>query len=86
MGIDSSQEAIVFMRSDCHICRSEGFDAHARVKLSNGGRVVVATLYQVTSDLLAHGEAGLSETPWRRLDIQVGDKITSPHVLPARWM
>ncbi len=30
LGIDTYRENIVFMRADCHICRSEGFTALTR--------------------------------------------------------
>ncbi len=53
LGLDTQYEAVVFMHKDCHVCRSEGFTAHARVLLCNGERQVIATLYQVTTDLIA---------------------------------
>ncbi len=31
LGIDTYLENIIFMRSDCHICRSEGFTALTRL-------------------------------------------------------
>ncbi|SMF36067.1 thymidine phosphorylase [Tistlia consotensis] len=68
-GIDTHYEAVVFMRDDCPVCRAEGFTAHARVKLSRDGRSIIATLYQMTSDLLAPAEAALSETAWLRLGL-----------------
>jgi thymidine phosphorylase len=46
-GVDTHEEAVVFMHKDCSVCRSEGFTAHARVVLCNGERRVVATLYQI---------------------------------------
>ena len=61
IGIDTQYEAVVFMHKDCHVCRSEGFSAHNRVLLRTGEREVIATLYQVTRDLIAHDEAALSE-------------------------
>ncbi len=30
-GIDTYQAPVVYMRSDCEVCRSEGFEAQARV-------------------------------------------------------
>jgi hypothetical protein len=48
MGIDALHETIVFMRKECAVCRSEGFNAHARVRLSRADRSVIATLYHVT--------------------------------------
>ncbi len=79
LGVDTQHEAVVFMRADCHVCRSEGFTAHTRVKLSCGAHSAIATLYQVTSDLLAHGEAGLSESAWKRLGLRDGDTISVSH-------
>src|SRR6266567_5422062 len=79
LGLDTQYEAVVFMHKDCHVCRSEGFTAHARVLLCNGERQVIATLYQVTSDLIAHHEAALSESAWTRLGLRNGDQITVAH-------
>src|SRR6478672_4304157 len=79
LGLDTQYEAVVFMHKDCHVCRSEGFTAHARVLLSNGERQVIATLYKVTSDLIAHHEAALSESAWTRLGLSNGDQITVSH-------
>ncbi len=36
MGIDTHQEPVAYMRQDCHICRSEGFDSNARLLLVTG--------------------------------------------------
>jgi len=82
MGLDTQYDAIVFMRDDCHVCRSEGFAAHARVQLSHANRSIIATLYHVTSDVIRHDEAVLSETAWRRLDLKEGDQIIASHPPP----
>jgi thymidine phosphorylase len=82
LGLDTQYEAIIFMRRDCPVCRSEGFTAHTRVQLSNGKHTLVATLYQVTSDLLGHDEAGLSESAWNRLHLKDGDRIVITHPAP----
>jgi len=79
LGIDTHQEAVVYMRQDCPVCRSEGFAAHARVQIAGPGGVVVATLEVVTSDLLDHDEAGLSEAAWRRLGVRQGDDLLVTH-------
>lgn len=84
LGIDTQHEAVVFMRKDCPICRSEGFTAHARVQLNYGNRSVIATLYQVTGDLLSHDEAGLSESAWRRLGLSDGEAIAVRHPRPLQ--
>ena len=82
LGIDMQQEAVVFMRRDCHVCRAEGFTAHARVELHHGDRSIIATLYHVVSDILRPGEAGLSESAWRRLALKEGDAISTNHPRP----
>ena len=73
LGIRTHQEAVVYMRTDCHVCRSEGLTPQSRVLLSANGREIIATLHQVTSDLLGADEAGLSEAAWDRLEVAEGD-------------
>src|SRR3954451_23015905 len=75
LGIRTHQEAVAYMRTDCHVCRSEGLTPQSRVLLSANGREIIATLHQVTSDLLKADEAGLSETAWDRLGVAEGDAI-----------
>ena len=82
LGLDTQYEAVVFMHKHCHVCRSEGFSAHTRVLLCHGDRTLIATLYQVTSDLIAHDEAALSESAWKRLGLHDGDRIMVTHPAP----
>lgn len=82
LGIDTHQEAVVYMRQDCHVCRSEGFSAQARIQVNAGTNTIIATLGKVTSDLLAPGEASLSESAWRLLAVKEGDDITISHAAP----
>jgi thymidine phosphorylase len=82
MGIDTYQEPVLYMHSDCHICRSEGFEAQSRVELALGGRTIVATLNVVTGDFLSPSEAGLSEAAWRLLGASAGDEATLRHPAP----
>jgi thymidine phosphorylase len=82
LGVDTQYEAVVFMRKDCPVCRSEGFVAHNRLLLRAGEHHIIATLYQVTTDLVAHNEAALSESAWNRLDLKDGDTIAISHPDP----
>jgi len=82
LGIDTQYEAVVFMHKDCQICRSEGFTAHARLLLRSKTAQVIATLYQVSGDLVAHDEAILSEPAWKRLGLTDGDSIAISHPSP----
>jgi len=79
LGVDTQYEAVVFMRKDCPVCRSEGFVAHNRLLLRAGERHVIATLYQITTDLVARDEAALSESAWNRLDLKDGDTVSISH-------
>jgi thymidine phosphorylase len=70
------------MRRDCPVCRSEGFETAARIEVRRGERTVVATLNVVAGDLLAPGEAGLSEVAWARLGTAEGDLLSVAHPPP----
>ena len=76
MGIDTYQEPVIYMRRDCPVCQSEGFEAQSRIQVSLNGNTIIATLNVVTGDLLTAHEAGLSEAAWRLLNPREGDEIT----------
>lgn len=82
LGIDTIDEAVIYMRKDCDVCRSEGFTSHARVRVSNGAKSIIATLHQVTSDILGPFDAGLSEVAWQHLDLGDGAEVTVSHPQP----
>lgn len=82
LGVHTHQEPVVYIREDSPVCRSEGFEAQSRVRLETGGRSVVATLNIVHGDLLAEGEAGLSESGWRLLGAEDGAPARIVHALP----
>ena len=86
IGIHTQHEAVVFMRRDCHVCRSEGLASHSRVLLQAGAQTILATLYQVSSELIAVDEAGLSEAAWQRLGVVEGDLIFARHPEPVDSM
>ena len=44
LGIDTYRENIIFLRSDSHVCISEGFTALTRVVVHKNGTEIVATL------------------------------------------
>lgn len=79
IGIDTHQEAVIYMREDCHVCRSEGFASQARVQVTARGNIIIATLQVVASSLLNDHEAGLSEVAWRRLCLREGDGVLVAH-------
>ena len=79
LGIDTYKQPVIFMRRDCHICRSEGFAAQARVRVELNGREIIATLNVIESELLGIDEAGLSTWAWQALVAGVGDSIVISH-------
>lgn len=83
LGLDTHQEVVIYMRSDCHVCRAEGFKAHARVEVKHDNGVLIATLHTVTGDLLTAGEAALSEWAWTRLGANEGDAVSLSHPPPV---
>lgn len=84
LGLFAQDYATGLMRADCHICRSEGLSARARVLVSAAGREVLATLYQVDGEWLAPGEVGLSEASWTRLSAAKGDPNEAGHAPDVR--
>lgn len=84
LGIDTYTRPVIYMRSDCHVCRAEGFGAHARVRVTVGGRMIIATLNVVEgAALLAPDEAGLSEFAWRMLGASEGAMAHLAHPEPV---
>ena len=83
LGIDTYDEFVIYMRADCHVCRSEGFDAHSRVRVQLNGKSIIATLHTVTSGSLAIDQASLSESAWKLLDAREDDVIRLSHPDPV---
>ncbi len=79
LGIDTYRDFIVYLNRASPVCRSEGFEAQARVEVRLGSRHIVATLHTVAESLLGVNEAGLSEAAWRELDGREGESVTIRH-------
>lgn len=82
LGIDTQNEAVVYLRADSQICLSEGFVAQTRIRVQKGDTSIIATLNTVTTTLLHHNEAGLSECAWKALGAHEGDEVTLSHPRP----
>lgn len=85
-GIDTYQEPVVYMREDCHVCRSEGFEAQARIEVTVGDRSIIATLNVVSDGWLLSNQAGLSEAAWERLKPAQGAVAVMSHPEPVGSM
>jgi len=77
--IDTYQQPVIYMRSDCDVCRAEGFEAQAQVEVSANGRQVLAILHRVEAGWLEHEEAALSEAAWELLALRGGEDVTVRH-------
>jgi thymidine phosphorylase len=84
LGIDTYQELVVYMRSDCHVCKSEGFEAQSRVEIRRGDRRITATLNVLHFPILAAHEVGLSEAAWRALGGVDGEQVLVLHPPPLQ--
>lgn len=82
LGLDTQQELTIYLRADSPVCKSEGFSALSRVLVRTEQLHIIATLNIVTGDLLQHGEIGLSEPAWKKLQLNDGDSIWASHPAP----
>ena len=79
LGINTQHEHIVYMREDCHVCKSEGFEALTRIVVANGDQQIVANLNIIRSELLSTGEISLSESGIKALNVKGGDQLQVSH-------
>jgi thymidine phosphorylase len=86
LGIATPDEAQVFLHRNSPVCRSEGFGAHANVLVEQGPLRIVASLYQVTSRIVASDEAGFSDTAWARLGLVEGARVSVAHAPPLETL
>ena len=83
LGIDTFQQPVVYMRTDCHVCRSQGFAAQSQVEVRAQGRAIRATLNLIVGDLIGHDEAALSEVAWKALGVHEGAVLEFRHPDPV---
>lgn len=78
--LHTQHQAVVIMRTDCHVCRSEGLASRSQVLVSSGGREVQAILFQIEGDdLLAIDQIALTETAWQILRLDEDAAVTVTH-------
>lgn len=83
LGIDTRHQYAVFMRADCHVCQSEGFEGLARVLIRFGVNRIIATVNIIRGELLQPGEGALSEEARKRLGIERGDEFSIEPLSPV---
>jgi thymidine phosphorylase len=82
MGIDTGPEAVVYLRRDSHVYRSEGFASATRVWVTRGERALLATVNVTLEHALELDQAGLSESGWTRLGVVEGAELAFSHPMP----
>ncbi|WP_254441995.1 thymidine phosphorylase family protein [Duganella vulcania] len=84
--VDTYQEPIAFLRSDCPVCKSEGFESRSRIEIWRGDQHIVATLNVVHGEWIGTCELGLSEAAWRALGGNDGEPLRVAHAQPVASM
>ena len=81
LGIDARNEYMVFMRKDCPVCISEGFEALNRIRVTKDHKTIVASLIVWDNEQqLAHDQLSLSEAAIDALEANTGDELTLSHL------
>jgi thymidine phosphorylase len=84
LGIDTYRHAVVYLRSDAPICKSEGFEAQSRLEVRRGEQTITAILNVVHFPLVGQDEIGLSEEAWAMLGGADGDIVSVTHAPPLQ--
>lgn len=84
LGIDTYKEAVIYMRKDCHVCLSEGFEVPSRIRVTLGEHSILATLNTTEDNILSPNEASLSNYAWKLLSANEGDTIHLSHPRPLQ--
>jgi len=82
LGIYTQNENVVYMREDCHVCISEGFEALTRIRISNASTSIVASLNILNSDILLPNEIGLSDSAAEKLNVSPNETLYVSHLEP----
>jgi len=82
LGIYTQNENVVYMREDCHVCISEGFEALTRIRISNATTSIVASLNILNSDILMPNEIGLSDSAAEKLNVCPNETLYVSHLEP----
>ncbi len=84
LGIHTRNEHCVFMKADCHVCLSEGFEALTRIQVHYQEQSLVANLMVIDSDILDTGEISLSQRAVQILGIKNGNQMSVSHLEPMK--
>ncbi|HQT23622.1 MAG: thymidine phosphorylase [Sphingobacteriales bacterium 17-39-43] len=82
LGIYTQNEYVVYMREDCHVCISEGFEALTRIRISKQTHTIVASLNIINSDMLLPNQIGLSDAAAKKLNVSEHETLYVSHLEP----
>ncbi|MCB1878061.1 MAG: thymidine phosphorylase family protein [Chromatiales bacterium] len=84
VAIDTYKENVAYLHRDCHIYRSEGFQALTKVEITFGQqRPLLATLNVVDDEsITAPGQLGLCLEAFQRLGLPEGTEASVAHAKP----
>lgn len=85
VAIDTYKENVAYLHRECQIYRSEGFQALAKVRISDesGARSLLASLNVVdTASITEPGELGLSIDAFQQLGLDEGASVTVAQARP----
>lgn len=84
LDLETGDHPIAILRKDSQVVRSEGFDAHTRIRLESTRAEIVARMYTTGAEVLEADEIGLSTGAWRALQVRDGDALHASHPTPAQ--
>lgn len=73
--IDTYKENVAFMRKDCPLCRSQGFRALSKVRISAGDKELTAVLNVSELPFIRHDEIGLCLYAFDKLGLPEGTEV-----------
>ncbi len=83
VAIDTYRENVAYLHRDCELYRAEGFQALAKVEVSNGGRRILASVNVVDDDsIVGCLELGLSEDAFALLGLPEGHRVSVSQAEP----
>ncbi len=80
--IDTYKENIAFLRRDCPVCASQGFNSQTKIEIGIDGKVVTAVLDVTEETFILAGEIGLCEYAFDKLGLPEGSMVAIRHPKP----
>lgn len=80
VAIDASPARIIYLHPDANICQQQGFTAGMPLLVTHRDQQIIATLHFLTdAQQLSTEQLGLCRQSWKKLSLQIGDRINISH-------